>query len=109
MNGFSNDYWGWGGEDDDFSTRVSLAGYSIVRYPTMIARYKMIKHMAESANPVNKCRWKIMKKTKKRWKTGESPELNRIKYGLKIGSKFEFLEQLIVKFCSNFHFKALTK
>uniref|UniRef100_A0A915DG84 Uncharacterized protein n=1 Tax=Ditylenchus dipsaci TaxID=166011 RepID=A0A915DG84_9BILA len=33
MNGFSNDYWGWGGEDDDISTRVILAGYSISRYP----------------------------------------------------------------------------
>lgn len=21
MNGFSNDFWGWGGEDDDVSTR----------------------------------------------------------------------------------------
>ncbi|VDK43914.1 unnamed protein product [Anisakis simplex] len=54
INGFSNDYWGWGGEDDDLSTRVSLKGYKISRYPTEIARYKMIKHESEKENPVNK-------------------------------------------------------
>jgi hypothetical protein len=24
INGFSNDFWGWGGEDDDFSARFFL-------------------------------------------------------------------------------------
>ena len=54
INGLSNDYWGWGGEDDDLSTRVSLAGYKISRYPENIARYKMIKHSHESSNKMNK-------------------------------------------------------
>jgi len=26
-NGFSNDYWGWGGEDDDFSARFFLINF----------------------------------------------------------------------------------
>ncbi|PKK18392.1 UDP-Gal:betaGlcNAc beta 1,4- galactosyltransferase, polypeptide 3 [Columba livia] len=29
INGFPNEYWGWGGEDDDIATRVRLAGMKI--------------------------------------------------------------------------------
>jgi GT2 family glycosyltransferase len=31
VNGFSNDYWGWGLEDDDFRNRIKKSGYSVVR------------------------------------------------------------------------------
>ncbi|GMR53683.1 hypothetical protein PMAYCL1PPCAC_23878 [Pristionchus mayeri] len=76
INGFSNDYWGWGGEDDDLSTRVSMAGYKISRYPAEIARYKMIKHSHESSNKINKCRYKLMGKTKQRWMSDGISSLN---------------------------------
>ncbi|GMT00661.1 hypothetical protein PENTCL1PPCAC_22835, partial [Pristionchus entomophagus] len=76
INGFSNDYWGWGGEDDDLSTRVSLAGYKISRYPAEIARYKMIKHSHESTNKINKCRYKLMGKTKQRWMSDGISSIN---------------------------------
>ncbi|WKX91042.1 hypothetical protein Q1695_009684 [Nippostrongylus brasiliensis] len=69
INGFSNKYWGWGGEDDDLANRVSAAGYKIARYPAKIARYKMIKHVHEAkTNPINKCRYKLMAKTTKVYK-----------------------------------------
>ncbi|KAK0420025.1 hypothetical protein QR680_014468 [Steinernema hermaphroditum] len=54
MNGFSNEYWGWGGEDNDMYKRVHLAGYAIHRDSTEIARYKMIKHDHDEGNPINK-------------------------------------------------------
>jgi len=31
VNGYSNNYWGWGGEDDDFKERCTLRGLTITR------------------------------------------------------------------------------
>jgi predicted glycosyltransferase involved in capsule biosynthesis len=31
INGYSNDYWGWGGEDDDLLKRVRSIGYDLYR------------------------------------------------------------------------------
>jgi len=67
LNGFSNDYWGWGGEDDDMSTRVNLGSYEITRYPDYIARYYAIPHEHEKSNPVNPCRYTLLKNTRRRW------------------------------------------
>ncbi|KAB7499909.1 Beta-1,4-N-acetylgalactosaminyltransferase bre-4 [Armadillidium nasatum] len=51
VNGFSNKFWGWGGEDDDMSNRIKFHGFYISRYPANIARYKMISHKKNSPNP----------------------------------------------------------
>lgn len=41
INGFSNEFWGWGGEDDDVFNRLHIKKYKIVRYPMDIARFGM--------------------------------------------------------------------
>lgn len=51
VNGFSNSFWGWGGEDDDMSNRLKHEGFHIARYPINIARYTMLNHKKEKANP----------------------------------------------------------
>ncbi|XP_040154275.1 beta-1,4-N-acetylgalactosaminyltransferase bre-4 [Anopheles arabiensis] len=51
VNGFSNAFWGWGGEDDDMSNRLKHVGFHIARYPVNIARYTMLSHKKEKANP----------------------------------------------------------
>ncbi|KAL3085014.1 hypothetical protein niasHS_010083 [Heterodera schachtii] len=76
VNGYSNDYWGWGGEDDDISYRLAYAGFKISRYPAKIARYKMVKHEHDGMNPSNDCRWELLDKTKKRWRQDGLSNLN---------------------------------
>lgn len=51
VNGFSNVFSGWGGEDDDMANRIKAHGLRISRYPANIARYKMLNHKKEKANP----------------------------------------------------------
>ncbi|KAI3378951.1 hypothetical protein SNEBB_009060 [Seison nebaliae] len=61
-NGFSNEYWGWGGEDDDLYIRVrQILGTDISRYPNDIARYKMIKHSKKESEKYNPNRHRMLK------------------------------------------------
>ncbi|RUS90451.1 hypothetical protein EGW08_001792 [Elysia chlorotica] len=66
LNGFSNLYFGWGGEDDDMAKRLSMKGYKITRYPMQIARYKMIQHKHEKFNEVNPKRFELLRTTSSR-------------------------------------------
>merc|ERR1712226_937788 len=62
VNGYPNNYWGWGGEDDDMYRRVFKYGkYTLVRPPANLARYKMITHAHESANKPNPDRFSMLK------------------------------------------------
>ena len=38
VNGFSNQYWGWGGEDDNFYIRVMKQNLELTRYNASLAR-----------------------------------------------------------------------
>lgn len=44
VNGFSNVFWGWGGEDDDMSVRVRYSGYKLVHANCSVGRYTAMKH-----------------------------------------------------------------
>ncbi|XP_058503532.1 beta-1,4-galactosyltransferase 3-like [Solea solea] len=68
INGFPNNYWGWGGEDDDIGLRVTLAGMSLSRPSLRIGRYKMIKHRKDKGNEDNPERLKLLSKTNETWK-----------------------------------------
>ncbi|XP_013416407.1 beta-1,4-galactosyltransferase 1 [Lingula anatina] len=44
VNGFSNQFWGWGGEDDDMWGRLVAVNTTVDRPHPTIGRYTMIKH-----------------------------------------------------------------
>ena len=51
INGFSNDFWSWGGEDDDLLSRVRHFGYELKRRE---CRYKSLPHKkSDRSNRIN--------------------------------------------------------
>ncbi|KAG6463640.1 beta-1,4-N-acetylgalactosaminyltransferase bre-4 [Manduca sexta] len=62
VNGFSNKYWGWGGEDDDMFYRLKKVNYHVARYKMSIARYAMLDHKKSVPNPK---RYQLLAQTSK--------------------------------------------
>ncbi|KAJ8727820.1 hypothetical protein PYW08_016205 [Mythimna loreyi] len=50
INGFSNKFVGWGGEDDNFFFRLKMHKIKIVRFPHHMSRYTMLWHKPERPN-----------------------------------------------------------
>ncbi|XP_052260598.1 beta-1,4-N-acetylgalactosaminyltransferase bre-4-like isoform X2 [Dreissena polymorpha] len=44
VNGYSNEYWGWGGEDDDMAARMIQMKLGVCRQSAESSRYRMIPH-----------------------------------------------------------------
>ncbi|XP_052649925.1 beta-1,4-galactosyltransferase 4 [Harpia harpyja] len=69
VNGFSNKYWGWGGEDDDLRIRVEMQKMRVVRPSADVARYTMIFHKRDHGNEENGERMKLLRQVSRTWKT----------------------------------------
>ena len=76
VNGYSTNYWGWGGEDDDMYERIINKHLPLERPPASVARYKMLKHTHQELNPE---RLKILKAAHTRI---DSDGVNNVKYRL---------------------------
>ncbi|XP_077966945.1 beta-1,4-galactosyltransferase 2-like [Styela clava] len=59
-NGFSNIYWGWGGEDDDLFIRLWNKGYRLHNPHGKNCSYHMILHQTEKSNAENKGHFALM-------------------------------------------------
>lgn len=62
VNGFSNRFWGWGGEDDDLGYRIKNAGFPVHRQmtqggPHTTYRYTMLNH--KPRRDINAKRWEM--------------------------------------------------
>ncbi|KAK6493358.1 beta-1,4-galactosyltransferase 1 [Huso huso] len=53
INGFPNNYWGWGGEDDDIYNRIVSKGMGISRPDGTIGKCRMIRHNRDKKNEPN--------------------------------------------------------
>lgn len=69
VNGFSNNYWGWGGEDDDLRLRVKLQKMEVVRPSPDVGKYTMIFHTRDRGNEANGQRMNLLRQTPRVWKT----------------------------------------
>ena len=66
INGYSLQYWGWGGEDDDMYRRLAMSerndgkNYEISRPRGRLGAYKMMSHGVDDGNPVNNQRYFVL-------------------------------------------------
>jgi len=66
INGHSNLFWGWGGEDDDLAKRLTSQHYIIERLDPNVDRYTMLSHAKEEPANHNEV-FRLLKKSKRRW------------------------------------------
>lgn len=91
INGNSNLYFGWGGEDDDLYERTINKGFEIARPYLGVGRYDMLRHAHDAGNEDN-CLRRILVKFAKQRQDVEG--LNTVKYKrkyVKINSHFTWI------------------
>ncbi|XP_043422667.1 beta-1,4-galactosyltransferase 1 isoform X1 [Prionailurus bengalensis] len=77
INGFPNNYWGWGGEDDDIFNRLVFRGMSVSRPNAVVGKCRMIRHSRDKKNEPNPQRFDRIAHTKE---TMLSDGLNTLSY-----------------------------
>lgn len=95
-NGFSNRFWGWGGEDDEARNRHVSEGHSVVRLIYDLQTYIKLPHGKEKLNNVNPKRFALIKAGKRNYK---QDGLNTLKYQLISKKKFDSFTLISVLLC----------
>ncbi|KAG7313824.1 hypothetical protein KOW79_022320 [Hemibagrus wyckioides] len=93
INGFPNNYWGWGGEDDDVYNRLTFRGMSISRPDHQIGRCKMIRHARDKLNEPNPHRFSRISQTKQ---TMEKDGINSLSYSVMSWEKNRLYTKVVV-------------
>ncbi|XP_052777499.1 beta-1,4-galactosyltransferase 4-like [Mya arenaria] len=69
VNGYSNLYFGWGGEDDDMVMRIFTAGLHISRPKALIGGFWALEHEHDAGNPKNPHRFTLVNSAPERMKS----------------------------------------
>ncbi len=89
VNGYSNEYWGWGGEDDDMYYRLQYTKINFAR-PVSSTVYTMLSHKHQEHNPN---RFNLLNKTKENYKRDG---LNSLNYKLNGIVKYSLFTHLLI-------------
>ncbi|RVE67531.1 hypothetical protein OJAV_G00104450 [Oryzias javanicus] len=93
INGFPNNYWGWGGEDDDIYNRVVSRGMSISRPSGEVGKCRMIRHNRDKKNDPNPQRFDRIAHTKE---TMNKDGINSLSYQVVKVEKFALYTKITV-------------
>nr|XP_020859753.1 beta-1,4-galactosyltransferase 3-like isoform X3 [Phascolarctos cinereus] len=100
INGFPNNYWGWGGEDDDIASRIFLNKMLISQPPAVFGRYHMMKHGHDRGNKANPKRFHLLSKTHLRWRYNR---MNNLLYSLLSKEQTPLYTNLTMHFGIDYH------
>ncbi|XP_063365821.1 beta-1,4-N-acetylgalactosaminyltransferase bre-4-like [Cydia amplana] len=96
-NGYSNGYWGWGGEDNDLYYRLSGSGYTVTQYNSTIARYRALQHKQKSRNPR---RYRLLLQT---ISALQSDGLTSLEYRLVSKTHYKLYTHIVVNIDHTYH------
>uniref|UniRef100_A0A1A8GTB6 Beta-1,4-galactosyltransferase n=1 Tax=Nothobranchius korthausae TaxID=1143690 RepID=A0A1A8GTB6_9TELE len=93
INGFPNNYWGWGGEDDDIYNRLASKGMTISRPSGDVGKCRMIRHNRDKQNDPNPQRFDRIAHTKE---TMNKDGINSLSYKLMSVEKLDLFTKITV-------------
>nr|XP_045607010.1 beta-1,4-galactosyltransferase 2-like [Procambarus clarkii] len=97
VNGWSNMYWGWGGEDDDMWKRIAQANMAVWRYPPPFVKYNMIKHKPQVPN---KDRLNLLQHSNERT---EIDGLNSVRYSVNKTTRYPLYTHILADISANYN------
>ncbi|KAJ1204670.1 hypothetical protein NDU88_000110 [Pleurodeles waltl] len=93
INGLPNNYWGWGGEDDDIYNRIVSRGMGISRPDAITGKCRMIRHERDRKNDPNPQRFDRIAHTRE---TMNSDGINSLSYKVVKIDKFPLYTRISV-------------
>ncbi|XP_062509129.1 beta-1,4-galactosyltransferase 1-like [Corticium candelabrum] len=93
INGYSNKYWGWGGEDDDLYKRVVNNGMTIMRPDAAVTRYKTVRGTHQKTSKINPARFSLLSTATHRMK---EDGLNSVSYKVTGRKEYQLYTKITV-------------